>query len=477
MLQKILKSFKSNIIFKNWSLLTVANIFQQLIIFITFIRIARLLGPEQFGKFSSIIVIAGIGQVIATLGFNKILVREVAREPKEISNIAKASLGSLFIAIIATSILLGAYTYFVSNQNIFVATISLPILLMSLTLWNYFEAFAFGLQNMKVSAILNIIGFLLLAIVIYIIPKNIFELVIILNIYVAVHFIRAVGYIFWANKRNVILNKNNIVNNSINVKSILSKSLPYWGTKLLAVPTMQLPILFLEWNSNVSEVGYFYLSTKLSMPITLIITNLLNAVFPLFSKKYSEDIKNFKLLSKKVFIIIFVASVIFAFITGLFSKEIILLIWGDAYFSTIRTFSVQVWSVVIILLFSLFGTIFVSANHEKKLVIISTVNAFIVGLSTYLGSFYGALGLAVSFWIGYVISFGFTWFYIYKWIDIKFSTKFIISITIVYFIFSFISAMIVLEPLIVRFTFFVFGIITIFFFRKKIFNQKKFSFN
>ena len=467
-------NLKKNLVLKNWSLLTVANVFQQLIIFISFIRIARLLGPEQFGKFSSLLVIAGIGQVIATLGFNKILVREVARNTGAVANIAKASLKPLMLAIIICSFGLSAYSYFISNQSVFIVIVTLPVLLLSLTLWNYFEAFAFGLQNMKVSAILNIAGFSLLAILIFALPENIFELVYIINIYVIIHFIRAFGYIYWAKKNNIILSKIIVENNKINARSILNKSLPYWVTKLLSIPTMQLPILFLEWNSDVKEVGYFFLSTKLAMPITLIITNLLNALFPLFSKKYLDNYKEFKNLSEKVFLIIFSSSAVFAFVTGLFSKEIILFVWGEAYSKTIAPFAIQVWSVVIILLLSLFGTLFVAADKEKKMVKISILNGSVIGLTTFISSFYGAFGLAMGFWIGYIISFAFDWYFLYKWVGIGFKKNTIIFLTLIFIGLSFSTSYLIYESFLLRLTILFILLIMTFLFRKKVLKKEYF---
>ena len=475
MLLKRLSLLKNNIIFKNWSLLTVANVFQQLIIFVTFIRIARLLGPEQFGKFSSIVVIAGIGQVIATLGFNKILVREVARNPQKIANIAKASLKPLFFAIILSVVILSSYTYFVSKQQILIVITTLPILLFSLTLWNYFEAFAFGLQNMKISAILNIFGFSLLAVLIFALPANLFELIIIVNLYVLIHFVRAFGYIYWAKKESIIFPKTFVKDESISVNSILKKSLPYWLTKLLSIPTMQLPILFLEWNSDVKEVGYFFLSTKLAMPITLIITNLLNALFPMFSKKFLDDYKGFKILSEKVFIIIFLSGAAFALVTGLFSKEIILFIWGDAYFKTIQPFAIQVWSVVIILLLSLFGTLFVAADQEKNMVKISIINGSVIGIATFIGSFYGAYGLAIGFWIGYTISFAFDWYFLNKWVGVSFAKSTVFYIVIGFLVLSIGISTIVLKSFLLRLIIFLMFVLFGFLFKNKLFKKQYFS--
>ncbi|MCX6149589.1 MAG: oligosaccharide flippase family protein [Ignavibacteriales bacterium] len=439
---------------KNWSILTLSNFLYQGFLFFSFVRIARGLKPELYGKFTIIITAVAIAQVFTSLGLQKIVIREIARENSIISYIAKISIKPILIATCISAVILSIYLFqFEKINDLILLSLSL-VLLLALTIWNYAEPIAFGIQQMNISAYLNVISSLVFVIVLFIIPTNSYTIIIVTIVYVLIFFLRALIYLFVEWKKNYFSVKNQSVE-VIDLKTLLNQSLPYWGTNLLAIPTLQLPILFLGQFSGQQEVGYYGICTKLSMPLTLIANNLLIAVYPVLAKYYVENKSTFLDRTKKIFIFLTVTGIIFTLALGLFSKEIVAIFLGKQYELARPAFSIQVWVTLNLILHSFIATIFLATDKEKILVKLSVFNSVVIGLAGYIGSYYGAVGLSIGAWFGLLVGFSFHWYFVIKKVGLKLKLS-LSALLMIYFIgFSLVSFFFVDEIILIRIILFV----------------------
>jgi len=108
---------KSGII-QNWSLLTTASFIQTGLNFICLVRIARILLPADYGRYTFLITAVIIAEVIATLGLRNVSIREIARNPTALPSIARKTSKVILIAtMLAGSVLVG-YTHFHEIQSV-----------------------------------------------------------------------------------------------------------------------------------------------------------------------------------------------------------------------------------------------------------------------------------------------------------------------------------------------------------------------
>ena len=91
-------------IFKNTIYLGTAEVISKILQFIVLLYAARLLSQEHFGKFSFAISLSLIAIVLADLGINTLLVREISRNRKLASK--------YFANAIITKIVLSLVTFF-----------------------------------------------------------------------------------------------------------------------------------------------------------------------------------------------------------------------------------------------------------------------------------------------------------------------------------------------------------------------------
>ena len=71
-------------IYKNTLYLGAAEIVSKILQFVVMLYAARLLSKENFGKFSFALSLSLIAIVLADLGINSLLIREISRNKKEV---------------------------------------------------------------------------------------------------------------------------------------------------------------------------------------------------------------------------------------------------------------------------------------------------------------------------------------------------------------------------------------------------------
>ena len=320
-------------IFKNFSLLTFSNVIQQGLNFIVLIPMARILEPEGYGTYTIILAIVTIAQAISSLGIRQIIIREIARNPQDVSSIAWRSFVLSVAGFFLTCLLLIPYFIIyegVTNPTLLIISI---FLLLSQVIWNFAEPLAFGKEKMEFSSVIgSVFTILWVGVIIFILPEKYFNLTSVLVIYTLIQLMRSLVYLLFEWKENYF-KRNKIRNQSQNagIIELFTRSLPLYASTLLNIPVVQLPVLFLGKNSGTVEVAYFGLGSKLSLPFALIAGNLISAIYPLLARLYKEDRTTFEMYTKKFLVTLWFIGLCTCFELSLFSREIVKLMFGLKY--------------------------------------------------------------------------------------------------------------------------------------------------
>lgn len=437
----------------NWSILTISNLIYQILIFAVLLKIAKILEPAQFGLFTIITTAVTIAQIFTSLGLQKVITREVSRETSSISKIAVISITPTLIAFAICTFILLIYLINIENISSLDILFFAGILLFGLTVWNYAEPLAFGIQEMNISAYLNIAGASVLFLFIYIFPLSESSFKVIITIYCSIFFVRSLVYLFieWKKKyfARVIQQSN-----KMNSKDLVKRSLPFYWNLLLGIPTVQLPILFLSQLSGQTEVGFFSISNKLAMPLNLVASSLFVAIYPVLSKIYFDDEDRFRQKVKEIFEIMVICGVVVTLGLGLISKELVVFLLGKNYTPTIAVFSIQIWSALLLIILSFISVILSSTDNEKLLAKLSIFNAVLIGVFSLWGANFGALGLARSMWFGMLLGLIFHWYFIKIRIRIMLSKGFV-AMLYIFIVMSVITYLLIEVNLIFRIGLFI----------------------
>ncbi len=404
-IQTFLKNFSSkNTILKNFSVLTISNALSQFLAIFTSIKIARALTPINYGTYNLLQLHVSIFVIVASFGLRNIIIRGIARDQKLIKKIFYIS--SLLRAIgFAISIILFCIYYFLHPEyNVLLFSLVLFGILSTL-LFDLFESIAFGLEKMEFSGIINFLSNLFWLVTILIIPSEQLTLELIFGLFVLFSSLKTFVYFFSIYKKDYIKGFKIEPVGKKQVIEFSKESFPYYYLALLTLLSNQIPLLFLEYRSGVAQIGYFNIASKVLMPINLILTTALAAVFPNLSRLFVTNYKTFIRNVKFIFILISVFSIAGAFGVTLFRKEVVYLLYGEKYVNSSLVLGYQCWYIAIYSLVCLIGTILGAINKQKELGYLSIVCTIIQVPILWIGSKYGAQYLSAAFVVSTTIIF------------------------------------------------------------------------
>lgn len=382
---------------KDWIILLGSNVIQHGFTAVTYLYLARVFKPEEYGRFSVILTAVSIAQLIASLGMSRIVTREIAARPESAPVLIRNFRMYLSYAALLTSIITVIYLFNFEAVSDITILIIICLLFFINTGWNYFEAIAFGYSKFRLTGLTGAVFAIVIFVSVFFGVKNSSQLTLALVIMASGGLLKLLVMSYFLND----LYSNKSASEQGNF-SLLVSSLPLYGTVLLSLPIIQMPVLFLSQFSGKAEVGYFAAISKFTVPITLLIHNLNTIILPKLSQKYTADKESFRIMTRNLFLLIALGGILLSFVSGTFSREMILLFLGAPYDPASLPLALQFWITLNMMFHSFIGTVMVSAGKERLMVKLSFFNAIVIGSLILAGSFYGALGMSIAMWCGYL---------------------------------------------------------------------------
>lgn len=411
------KLFKGHVFLKNFSYLIAGNITSRAINMVTNVIVARWLEPAGYGLYSLVLTYVSLYSAIASLGLQYIINKLVARNQDN-------SRKFFYICLVLRCIgyLIAVVVFLFSDIASFhLDTIILYAVLIGIfcdSLWGGLQSIAFGMQRMEWNSIIDV-STAALTLFTYILlqlsSNNLITVETVTWIYIGIYIIKNITY--WG-----VLEKTHLITGNYSIKSIQKKecktiireSSPFYILVLMGLFTNQLPIVFLEDHSGINEVAYFNTANKLLLPLTILLSNALTALFPNQSQSFVQDREKFWRTSKQMLLIIIIGGSLLAFSVSVLKDDIVWLLYGQNYNSTGNVMAYQCWYIVLFAVFSLNGNILGAADKQKILMVESIVYAVITTPIIYYGSFYGADGLSISYVIASVINLFYLYYILHK---------------------------------------------------------------
>lgn len=402
MLQKLLH----NKVIQNFSYLTIGSVLSQLIGLIVVLKISRIFAPEDYGIYTFIFTQSLLINTIGDLGMRNIIIRAISRDSSRTNDLIYNGLKLRFIASSVLMLFYLIYNHFLGSLNN-TQILILFLFAFSGIISNLFENVFLGQQKMLTPSLFNLGFNILWVVIIFALPAVYFSVLLLLIIQLGIGIIKSGILYTIMRKRRILIGKVNSFAKSSN--SLLKESWPYFSLMLVMLPTVYLANNFLDINSTKAEIGYFNLSQKLMMPVTMVTGFALSAIFPNLSAIWTKDSQRFYLLVAKGIRFMILSALLLCFLFTLFAKDIVVLLFSASYLPSVEVCQLQVWYVFLMGVNSFIGTVWGAENKEKLILKTAIINAIISTPLLFFGSKYGALGLSY----GYVVSFAL--FEIYLW--------------------------------------------------------------
>jgi O-antigen/teichoic acid export membrane protein len=160
----------------------------------------------------------------------------------------------------------------------------------------------------------------------------------------------------------------------------------------------------------------------------LMLNTLLTAIYPMLSRIAIQDPIKFTIRIKSLLNITILFGVWASICFALFSRDLISLLFGNAYIITSKILLTQCWFTLMFAIFSIIGTVLSAYEKQRLLAILSMIYTLVSFPIFYFGSKFGAIGLSISFVIASFINMSYHWIYFIKSLEKGISIVYSIAI-------------------------------------------------
>jgi len=337
------------------------------------IYIARNLGDIIFGRYSFALAFTAFFAIFSNLGYDTLLVREVARNKpqanKYLSNILiiRSILSIIFFVLLVILVnlmnypsytksvvyLFGIYTLLSSLSNIFKST---------------FRAFEKMEYETVVTIIINVIrvssgvlvlflGYGLMELALVFLFSSVFDLII-SSLICEYNFVKIdleADLSFW--------------------KDSIKKALPLGMLSIFGIIYTRVDTIMLSLMKGDAVVGWYNAAYNLVLGFKPIPYLFIGALLPLMSYYYTSSKKSLKNIYSNSFKYLLILGLPLTLGIALLADKIIILFYGQQFTSSIVALQILAGDVLIIFLYSALGGLLISIDKQNQMAIFAAVTA------------------------------------------------------------------------------------------------------
>ena len=405
-----------------------SDFFKLVVSFSTLIILTNVLSTENFGIYGTILAYSSLFSLIAlNTSNNKIIINLT----NELNGISKSLFKKIFLIRSFFTILTFCLLYLINiilNLNIDEYYFSICLIISSIVLWDFSESIFFAKLNFNYPIVISIFFSLLWLISIYFFADEIsfFQLIV---VYASIYLIRSFVIFLFSFKflENIIYNQN------ISSKRILKLSFPYVIMRILAGIAEHSPVILLGFFISSSEVAFYHLGNRITLPFIIIFGAILKTLYPYMSKSFISDKDKIEKIISEIYAPIYLFFSFIIFLLSISSSYWIPTIFGDEYNSVIDIFNFLAWIILFFSFDLLMSNILSTFNMQNKLGLITFVDFIIVMPFIYIGSQFGSEFLSQLKLVAYFITFNFHLYMLNKLVKLKIlNKKFIFSYILVF---------------------------------------------
>lgn len=388
--------------FSNTGWLFGGQMFSLLVSFFIGAWIARYLGPENYGVLSYSIAFVGIFGVIASLGVDGILNRELIKTPEKRDEL----LGTAFRLKLIGGIT-AFFLVFISVELFRTSSlIKLLVILFSFSyifqsinvISNYFNAEVKSKNNIKATIISTLITTILKVIVI-LLDKGVIWIVV---VFVLDALWQGIGFM-WTYYNYGLKIKNWHFDNKL-AKEILKNSWPLILASAAGFIYLKIDQVMIGSMLGNYKVGIYAVAVKLVEVWCFIPGIICTSLFPAIINAKKTSLEMYKNRLKNLYILMAIISVAISISITILAKPIIYIIFGSGYLESVSILRIYVWSSFGLFLGYAMTQYLMSENLVKTIFILNFLAMFVnIVLNLILIPSMGLVGSAYATLISYSI--------------------------------------------------------------------------
>lgn len=361
------------VILKQASWLVAAQVLTKVVGFFYTVFLAKSLGVEDFGLFTVALAYFSIISSIADFGFNRYLIREVAKDHSKATEIL-CNIGMLRLTL--TSAIFGIFSislYFLDPDKMRISLVLLAVLaILPQSIALTFDGIFIAIQKLQFSAFSLVISSIFTVMVgFYLVSRGlgsigaINALIFGQLIYVLVLFI----FLY----KHKILPLSEV--NGVLLKKVLKGSLPYGLLGILGVLYFRIDTVLLSYLKGNLETAFYGAAYKFLEAIIFVPSSFAAALFPSLAKLHDHNLGDLKKIYFKSVKLMFFISIFFL-VGYLFILPLLINIFLKNYIQAID--AIKILSLSIPFIFMATPGVQVMLSTDKYLKTVLTLSIFTV---------------------------------------------------------------------------------------------------
>lgn len=378
---------------KNASFLAGGNLITQIISFIGFIYIARMLGPNDYGVYVTVGTFVGMFNILLLGGLNKTVLREGSKDPSTMYISLEKTIGIrnfLILIAIIVCIISSFFTPYELQTKLYIVLFSSELaytgvrefvgtIYQATERMQYISIFSIANKALFVSLSITFLyyGFGLLALFLIALFSNF--LTILINYKFSQKFVKFDFFSKIQFDRKLL-------------KSALIFSLMVFVSFL----TTRIDLLMISFLGTTKDVGVYGVAYRIAQQGIMLRNVNAMAFFPIFVKRFHNSKMKGKRLIKYSFFFLSVILVL-SLVASFFCKEIITFLFGSEYKGSGEILKVLIFYLAFSWAMLPFTTVAQATSNEKYILILVSIMAVLNVLLNYIFFIkYGLIGIAYS---------------------------------------------------------------------------------
>jgi len=401
---------------KNTGIVIAGDVIFRIISLFIIIYLARYLGTVGFGKYSFVFAYLAFFGIISDLGFQTILVREMARDEsnasKLIGNAYVIRLILTMLAIVLSMVVITLMSYPVDTTTyIYIAAFTLLFMSFSDLYATIFQANL----RMEYNIIAKLTFKVLSAALIFWIIFSHGTLMQVMIVMVFSEMVKTLINFLFSRK---FVRPQFEIDFSL-WKYLFKESMPIALSNVIWIIYYQIDMVMLSPMMGDAAVGIYSAAHKLFEPFSLIPHAFMISLFPIMSSSFKSSKDRLMRIYKLSFGYLLIIALPIAIGTALLSEKIILLVYGTPFADSATALQILILALVFIFVNSVLMYILTSMNKQKLntlstglcAIVNITLNLILIPILSYNGA-------AIATVVTYAVLFAASFYFVSKYLQV-----------------------------------------------------------
>ncbi|KAF5411571.1 MAG: hypothetical protein C5S47_03530 [Candidatus Methanogasteraceae archaeon] len=353
---------------KNVAALFTAHFVVAFLLLALSVVIARTLGDVAFGKYSFVVALTAIFAIFSDLGYNTLMVRDVARDPAQAGRYLKNILGirlMLSLIIFTVIVIIINVTGYHADMKNLIYVFAIYTLILSIS--DVFKMVFRASERMQYESAITIIS-------------NIVRVVLGVLVLLRGYGLMGIALVFlFYSLLDLLLSflvcKTRFVRPGVALdpgfwKGTVTVALPMGLITILSLVYARTDTIMLAIMDGVAVVGWYNAAYNLVLGFTPIPHLFMNAILPLMSRLYVSSKDSLVMGYEKAFTYLLISGLPIAMGMSLLADEIILFLYGEQFANSVIALEILAWDVLLIFICLPLGFMLVAINRQNRMAVI-----------------------------------------------------------------------------------------------------------